>query len=152
MNKKPQSRPGKIKGIIVTPEDLKKAEQESLLCNRCPHSAQCSEDEKPGSSHCFDVLQQIGVPTYMKIEPKKKPTIDNYLTIKMPRWAFLLIIPVIAVFIWNLILAFTPTTNKPTTNVQKEIVWELTSKDSSTFMQQDGEKAKKIVTFYYEEK
>jgi hypothetical protein len=29
------------------------------LCKRCPHSDRCKENKKPGSSHCFAVLQRL---------------------------------------------------------------------------------------------
>jgi len=29
----------------------------AALCKRCPYHDQCKKDEKPGSNHCFAVLQ-----------------------------------------------------------------------------------------------
>lgn len=151
MNKKPQSRPGKIKGIIVTPKDLKEAEQESLIRI---HSLKELKNVAHIPESSFHLLLDEHKSNCMdkQVVPKKKKTISDYLTIKMPFWIILLTITVAFIGLIFVINNNPTTTPTPTTNVQKEIVWELTDKDSSTFMQQDGEKAKKIVTFYYEEK
>jgi hypothetical protein len=40
-------------------KEFKSSDLSKDLCKRCPHSNQCKESERPGSGHCFAVLQHL---------------------------------------------------------------------------------------------
>jgi hypothetical protein len=59
---------------IVNPElDIESdVKSQNELCKKCPYGDQCKEGEKPGSNHCFAVLQRRNNPLIQVLhyEPK----------------------------------------------------------------------------------
>lgn len=143
MNKKPQPRAGKVTGIVINPKEIllekaKETEQES--------DTGLKFNVKEADYHRLSAVFKDSCPD-QQVEPRKKKTIPDYLTIKTPLWVLI----VMALITATVVFITYKVVPQPTTPVQREIVWKETSRDSTVFLQHNNEKATKMVTIWYKE-